>query len=379
MVDFDLSEEHEALVQTARRFTAERITPLAAQCDREARLPMDVFEQAWKIGLVGSTCPAEYGGAGLGALASALIAEELAYGCTGIQASLLANGLALTPIKLAGNEEQKRKYLGMLTSEPVLASYAATEPGAGSDVAGITTRFRRVGDAYVLDGQKSWITNASHARWFVIFATRDAKLRREGIAAFIVDRDSAGLRVGKRHDKLGQCASDTAPVWLEQVVVPKANLLAPEGRGFELATETFDQTRPDIGAAAVGLMRRALDECTSYARERKTFGVPIGQHQLVAAMIAEMAVRVEATRLLVHKAAWNVDRGVRDSIVSSLAKVFGTDSAMATAVDAVQVFGGNGYVKDYPVEKLLRDAKVLQTHEGTSQVGRLVIARQLLG
>ncbi|MBI4950566.1 MAG: acyl-CoA dehydrogenase family protein [Myxococcales bacterium] len=376
MVDFDLSEEHAALVQTARRFTAQRITPIAAQCDREGRFPMDVFEQAWELGLANATCPAEYGGAGLGAFDNALIAEELAYGCTGIQASILASRLALTPIKLAGNEAQKQKYLGMLTSEPVLASCAT---GPGSDAACITTRFRKVGDDYVLDGQPSWITNASYARWYVIFATSDSRRRHEGIAAFVVDRDSAGLEVGKRHDKLGQCASDTAPLFLEEVVVPKANLLVPEGQGFELALETFDQTRPDIGAAAVGLMRRALDECTSYAKERRTFGVPIGQHQLVAAMIAEMAIRVEATRLLVHKAAWNLDRGGRDPIVSSFAKAYGADSAMATAIDAVQVFGGHGYVKEYPVEKLMRDAKVLQTHAGTSPIERVVIARQLLG
>ncbi|MDI1435075.1 MULTISPECIES: acyl-CoA dehydrogenase family protein [Polyangium] len=379
MVDFSLSEEHKGLIETARRFTKERITPIAAACDHESRFPMDVFKEAWEIGLVNPTVPAEYGGSGMGELENAIITEELAYGCTGIQTSLLANGLALTPIKLGGSEEQKKKYLGLLTSEPVMASYATSEPDAGSDVAGIQTRFAQHGDDYVLNGQKCWITNASYARFYVIFATSNTELRHRGIAAFIVDRDTPGLRVGKKEDKLGQRASDTAQIFLEDVVVPKANLLAPEGKGFKLAMETFNQTRPDIGAGATGLMRRCLDECVAYAKERKTFGTPIANHQLVQWMIAEMAIRVEATRLLYQKAAWNLDHGVRDPIVSSFAKAYGADSAMQTAVDAVQVFGGNGYVKEYPVEKLMRDAKVLQIYEGTSQIQRIVIAKQLFG
>nr|WP_282421529.1 acyl-CoA dehydrogenase family protein [Polyangium sp. 15x6] len=378
-MDFSLSEEHKGLIETARRFTKERIIPIAAACDHESRFPMEVFKEAWEIGLVNPTVPAEYGGSGMGELENAIITEELAYGCTGIQTSLLANGLALTPIKLGGSEEQKKKYLGLLTSEPVMASYATSEPDAGSDVAGIKTRFAQHGDDYVLNGQKCWITNASYARFYVIFATSNPELRHKGIAAFIVDRDTPGLRVGKKEDKLGQRASDTAQIFLEDVVVPKANLLAPEGKGFKLAMETFNQTRPDIGAGATGLMRRCLDECVAYAKERKTFGTPIANHQLVQWMIAEMAIRVEATRLLYQKAAWNLDHGVRDPIVSSFAKAYGADSAMQTAVDAVQVFGGNGYVKEYPVEKLMRDAKVLQIYEGTSQIQRIVIAKQLFG
>jgi acyl-CoA dehydrogenase len=378
MIDFELSEEQKALVETARRFTREQITPIAAECDRDARFPMNVFERAWEIGLVNSTCPAEYGGGGMGELENALITEELAYGCSGIQTSILANVLALTPIKLAGSEDQKKKYLGMLTAAPIMASYATSEPGAGSDVAGMTTRFSKHGDDYVLNGQKCWITNASYARFYIVFATADAATRHKGIAAFIVDRDLAGVRPGKKEDKLGQRASDTAVLHLDDVKIPKSNLLAPEGAGFKLAMETFNQTRPDIAASATGVMRRALDESVAYAKERKTFGVPIGQHQLVQAMLADMAIRLEATRLLYLKAALNLDRGVRDPIVSSYAKAFGADSAMQTTIDAVQVFGGNGYVKEYPVEKLMRDAKVLQIYEGTSQIQRLVIARNIL-
>lgn len=377
MLSFDLTDEQKALVETAKRFARERIAPVAAECDRESRFPRDVFVAAHELGLVNATVPTEYGGPGFPELDNALIAEQLAWGCTGIQTSLLANTLALTPILLAGNEEQKQKYLGMLTSEPLFCSYCTTEPTGGSDVAGMRTTFKQVGDDYVLNGEKCWITNASLASFYVVFATSDPAKRHKGIAAFIVDRDSPGLKVGKHEDKLGQRASDTAAVHFEDVRVPRANLLAPEGEGFKLAMETFNQTRPDIGAMATGLMQRCLDESVAYAKERKAFGVPIAEHQLVQAMLAEMAISVEATRLLYQKAAWNLDNGVRDPIVSSFAKAYGADRAMQTAIDAVQVFGGNGYVKDYPVEKLMRDAKVLQIYEGTSQIQRLVIARSL--
>ncbi|HEX3773317.1 MAG TPA: acyl-CoA dehydrogenase family protein [Polyangiaceae bacterium] len=378
MLNFGLSDDQRALIDVAKRFTRERIIPVAAACDRESRFPKDVFEAAHELGLVNATVSGDYGGPGLGELENALIAEQLAYGCTGIQTSLLANTLALTPIKLGGNEEQKKKYLGMLTASPLFASYCTTEPSGGSDVAGLKTTFKAHGDDYVLNGEKCWITNASFASFYIVFATSDPAKRHKGIAAFIVDRDSAGLRVGKHEDKLGQRASDTAAVHFEDVKVPKANLLAPEGEGFKLAMETFNQTRPDIGAMATGLMQRCVDESVAYAKERKTFGSPISEHQLVQAMLAEMAIGTEATRLLYQKAAWNLDNGVRDPIVSSYAKAFGADRAMQSAIDCVQVFGGNGYVKDYPAEKLMRDAKVLQIYEGTSQIQRLVIARSLV-
>jgi acyl-CoA dehydrogenase len=376
-MDYQFSEEQKALIDTARRFGRERIIPVAAECDRLGQFPREVFEAAHAIGLVNATIPEAYGGPGLGELDNALIAEQLAYACTGVQTSMLANSLAATPIRLAGTEEQKKKYLGMLTASPLFASYCTTEPSGGSDVAGMRTTFKQVGADYVLNGEKSWITNATLASFYVVFATSDPAKRHKGIAAFVVPRDSPGLRVGKHEDKLGQRASDTAVVHFEDVKVDGENLLAPEGHGFRLAMETFNVTRPDIGAMATGLMQRCLDESVAYARQRKTFGVPIAEHQLVQAMLAEMAISVEATRLLYQKAAWNIDHGITDPIVSSMAKAFGADRAMQTAIDAVQVFGGNGYVRDYPVEKLMRDAKVLQIYEGTSQIQRLVIARQL--
>jgi len=379
MIDFELTEEQRAIIETARRFAKERIIPVAAECDRKSEFPKEVLVEGWKTGLVNPTLPAEYGGPGLSDLESAMITEELAYGCSGIQTSITANTLALTPIKLAGSEEQKKKYLGWMMSEPIQASYATTEPGAGSDVAGLQCRAVKQSDGgYVLTGTKAWITNANLASFYVIFATENPELRHKGIGAFIVHRDAKGLSVGKHEDKLGQRASDTAQVMLDGVHVPAAQVLAAPGHGFKVAMETFNQTRPDIGAIAVGIMRRCLDESVAYAKERKTFGTAIANHQLVQAMLAEMAIRMHATRLLVHKAAWALDKGVRDPLTSSLAKAFGADAAMQSATDAVQIFGGNGYVKEYPVEKLMRDAKILQIYEGTAQIQRLVIAKQLL-
>jgi acyl-CoA dehydrogenase len=379
-IDFELSEEQRALIDTARRFTKERIIPVAAECDRKGEFPREVFAEAHRIGLVNPTLPTEYGGAGLSDVDSSFITEELAYGCSGIQTSMTANTLGLTPIRLAGSQEQKKKYLGWLASEPIFASYATTEPSAGSDVAGLQCRAHKQPDgSYVLTGQKQWITNASMASFYTIFATEDPALKHKGIGAFIVHRDAKGLTVGRHEDKLGQRASDTAPLMLEEVRVPASQVLAPPGQGFKLAMETFNQTRPDIGAIAAGIIRRCLDECVAYAKERKTFGKPIAEHQLVAAMIAEMAIRYEATSLLVRKAAWNLDKNIRNPMTSSCAKAYGADAAMQSAVDAVQVFGGNGYVKDYPVEKLMRDAKILQIYEGTAQIQRIVIAKNVLG
>lgn len=379
MIDFELTEEQRALIDTARRFTKEKIIPIAAEADKKAEFPRDVFKAAWEIGLVNPTIPAEYGGPGLSDLESVLNTEELAYGCSGITTSMTANTLGLTPIKLAGSDEQKKKYFGWLTSEPIQVSYATTEPGAGSDVAGMQTRAVKQADgSYVLTGTKAWITNANLSSFYVIFATENPDQKHRGIGAFIVHRDAKGLTIGKHEDKLGQRASDTAQVILDGVHVPPAQVLAAPGYGFKLAMETFNQTRPDIGGIACGIIRRALDESVAYAKERKTFGQAIANHQLVQAMIAEMAIRYHATRLLVHKAAWSLDKGVRDPLTSACSKAFGADAAMQSAIDAVQVFGGNGYVKEYPVEKLMRDAKILQIYEGTAQIQRIVIAKALL-
>jgi acyl-CoA dehydrogenase len=377
MLNFEITPEQKTLVEETRRFTREKIIPIAGEADKTHEFPMDVFNEAWELGLVGPNIPEEYGGAGLGEVDHVLLTEELAFGCTGIQTSFTANALAATPILIAGNDAQKKKYLGMLTSEPVFAAYALTEPGAGSDAAAIQTRCRKDGNDWIVSGSKCFITNAAWARWYIVFATVDPALRHSGIMAFVIDRDAEGVSVGKTEDKLGQRASNTAVVNFDDVRVSTDNVLAEEGHGFKLAMRTFDRTRPDIGAGACGLMRRALEESIAYALERKTFGVPIAQHQMVQAMIAEMGIKYEATRLLVHKSAWQIDQGGTNSLVASYGKAFGADSAMQVATDAVQVFGGNGYITEYPVEKLMRDAKILQIYEGTSQIQRIVIAKNL--
>ena len=375
MLNFELTPEQKILVEETRRFTREKIIPIAGEADKTHEFPMDVFNEAWELGLVGPNIPEEYGGAGLGEVDHVLLTEELAFGCTGIQTSFTANALAATPILIAGNDAQKKKYLGMLTSEPVFAAYALTEPGAGSDAAAIQTRCRKDVNDWIVSGSKCFITNAAWARWYIVFATVDPALRHSGIMAFVIDRDAKGVSVGKTEDKLGQRASNTAVVNFDDVRVSTDNVLAEEGHGFKLAMRTFDRTRPDIGAGACGLMRRALEESIAYALERKTFGVPIAQHQMVQAMIAEMGIKYEATRLLVHKSAWQIDHGGTNSLVASYSKAFGADSAMQVATDAVQVFGGNGYITEYPVEKLMRDAKILQIYEGTSQIQRMVSAK----
>jgi len=377
MLNFELTAEQKTLVEETRRFTREKITPIAAEADKTHEFPMDVFKEAWELGLVGPNIPEEYGGAGMGEVDNVLLTEELAFGCTGIQTSMTANTLAATPILIAGNDAQKKKYLGLLTSEPLFAAYAITEPAAGSDAAGIQARCRKDGNDWIINGSKCFITNAAWASWYIVFATVDPSLRHGGIMAFVIERDAQGVSIGKTEDKLGQRASNTAVVNFDDVRVSSDNVLAEQGHGFKLAMQTFDRTRPDIGAGACGLMRRALEESVAYALERKTFGVPIAEHQMVQALIAEMGIRYEATRLLVWKSAWQIDHGGRNSLVASYSKAFGADSAMQVATDAVQVFGGNGYITEYPVEKLMRDAKILQIYEGTSQIQRMVIAKNL--
>ncbi|UCF45930.1 MAG: acyl-CoA dehydrogenase family protein [Myxococcales bacterium] len=377
MLNFELTSEQKTLVEETRRFTREKIIPIAAEADKTHEFPMDVYKEAWELGLVGPNIPEEYGGAGMGEVDNVLLTEELAFGCTGIQTSMTANVLAATPILIAGNDAQKKKYLGLLTSEPVFAAYAITEPAAGSDAAGIQARCRKDGNDWIINGSKCFITNAAWASWYVVFATVDPSLRHSGIMAFVIERDAKGVSIGKTEDKLGQRASNTAVVNFDDVRVSSDSVLEEQGHGFKLAMQTFDRTRPDIGAGACGLMRRALEESVAYALERKTFGVPIAEHQMVQALIAEMGIRYEATRLLVWKSAWQIDHGGRNSLVASYSKAFGADSAMQVATDAVQVFGGNGYITEYPVEKLMRDAKILQIYEGTSQIQRMVIAKNL--
>lgn len=378
MYKFDLSEDQAAIQNLAREFTRDHIIPAAPALDEHGTFPMDLCKQAWELGLMNVEVEPEYGGLGLGIFENVLIEEELAYGCVGVATTITANTLGATPIMIAGTDEQKREYLGRLTQDCLFCAYATSEPDAGSDVAGLRTRYERKGDSFVLNGTKQWITNGAYANFYVIFATSDPALRHKGITAFIVPRDTPGVSVGKKEDKMGQRASNTTQVHLEDVVLPASCLLGQEGEGFKIAMKTFDRTRPEIGAFALGIMRRAIDECVAYAKERKTFGVPIAQHQAVQFMLADMAIAYEAGHLLTYKAASLLDDGAEATVVSSYSKAFCADNAMRVATDAVQIFGGNGYTKEYPVEKLMRDAKLLQIYEGTSQIQRIVIARHLL-
>jgi acyl-CoA dehydrogenase len=378
MFAFEMTPEQKQLKETARKFAADEIIPAAAKFDEEERFPEEICRKAWEIGLMNVEVPREHDGLGLGVLDTCFLQEELNYGCAGITNAITANGLAATPLIVAGNEEQKRRYLGWLTNEFSFAAFALTEPGAGSDVAAQSTTYRRVGDEFVINGTKHFISNGSVAHWYVVFATSDRSLRHRGISCFVLPRDLPGIQATRMGDKLGQRAADTSEIVFEDVKVPESALVGGEGEGFAIAMKTFDRSRPGIGSIAVGISQRALDEAVKYAKERTQFGQPIASFQAIQFMLADMAIDIEAMRLLCYKAAWMVDEGAPTSIVSSYAKAFSADRGMRIATDAVQVFGGYGYMKEYPVEKLMRDAKLLQIYEGTSQIQRVVIARRLL-
>ena len=374
-----ITEEQAQLIETARKFTAEKIIPVAGEYDEQEKFPVEIFREAFDLGLMNVEIPDAYGGLGLGTVDGCLLSEELAYGCAGIATSMMCNHLGALPLMVAGSEEQKQRWLRPLAEEFGFVSYACSEPDAGSDVAGMKSRLtKKEGGGWILNGQKRWITNAGHARAFTGFATIDPALKHKGITAFVVSRDSKGVSVGRKEKKLGQRASDTCDVLFEDVEIPDEDILGQPGGGFYVAMEVFDKSRPMIGSSCAGLIRRCLDESRKYALERKTFGVPIAEHQAIQMMLADMAISYEATRMLYLKAAWEVDAGVKRTMTSSLAKCFGADAAVRAATDAVQIFGGYGYTREYPVEKIYRDAKLMQIYEGTSQVQRMVIAKNLL-
>jgi acyl-CoA dehydrogenase len=378
-ISFALTEEQNALRQLAREFAEKEIRPKAAEYDENSTHPVDVIAKAFEVGLMNPHIPEEYGGLGLPGFDGMLVGEELSWGCSGIAVSIVANTLGAGPVLLAGSEEQKREWLPPLLEEPILCSFGLTEPDAGSDVARIKTTAERRGDEYVLNGSKTFITNAGHAAWTVVFAKTDASKGHRGLSAFIVPMDSPGVTVEKHLDKMGQRSTDTSAFSLQDVVVPAANRIGEEGDGFKIAMMTLDFTRPGTAAGAVGVAQAALDYSVDYAKERVTFDVPIAMHQGVNFLVADMATEIEAARLLVWQAAWMLDSGYgrKATLYSSFAKRFAADTAMKVTTDAVQVFGGYGYIKEYPVEKLMRDAKLFQIYEGTSQIQRLVIAREI--
>ncbi|KAL9935274.1 hypothetical protein V8E36_005622 [Tilletia maclaganii] len=375
-VSFALSEEQEAFQSLARDFTVKEIIPIAHHHDKTMEYPWEVIKKAHSVGLLNTHIPAEYGGPGLGVMECALISEELAFGCSGIQTAMEANGLAEAPLLVSASHEIKEKYLGRMTEEPLVAAYCVTEPSAGSDVANIATRAEKQGDKWVLNGTKMWITNGGHANWYFVLAKTDPSAKaNKSMTGFVVDADTPGISVGKKEINMGQRCSDTRMITFENVVVPQENILGKPGDGFKTAMGAFDITRPLVAAGAVGVAQRALTEAAKWAQERKTMGHPIMQHQAVAFLLAEMAMRVEAARMMTWKASWTKDRGLRNSYFASIAKAMASEAAVANANDAVQIYGGMGFNTESPVEKLYRDAKIFTIYEGTSQIQRLIVSR----
>jgi acyl-CoA dehydrogenase len=378
-VSFALTDEQKALRDLAHSFAAKEIRPKEAEYDEKMQHPVEVIAKAHELGLMNLHVPEEYGGLGLGCFDGMLVGEELYWGCAGIGTSVSANGLGSGPVIIAGTDEQKAKWLKPLLEEPILCSFGLTEPGAGSDVAALKATAVREGDEYVINGSKTFITNAGYAAWAVVFAKTDPKGGSKGMSAFVVPMDAPGVSIEKHLDKMGQRATDTSAFALQDVRVPVENRLGEEGDGFKIAMATLDFTRPGTAVGAVGVAQAAYEHAVDYAKQRVTFDVPIAMHQGINFMIADMATEIEAARLLTWQAAWMLDQGHgrKATLYSSFAKRFAADTAMKVATDAVQVFGGYGYIKEYPVEKLMRDAKLFQIYEGTSQIQRLVIAKEI--
>jgi len=377
MIDFSLSDEQQQLQDLARKFAKEEIIPKAMHHDETGDYPKEIAKKAWELGLMNTHIPEEYGGLGLGVLEGCIITEELAYGCSGIATAMEANTLAAAPVIISGNDEQKKEFLTQLTAEPKFAAYCVTEPGAGSDVSGIRTTAKKEGGDYIINGSKMWITNASVASWYFVLAYTDPAAKHKGMSGFVIPANLPGIVVGKKEWNMGQHASDTRGITFDNVRVPERYRLGKEGEGFKIAMGAFDHTRPPVAAGAVGVATRAMHEAIEYSKTRKTFGQPIASYQAVSFMIADMAKDIEAARALVHKAAWMIDNGHRNTKFAAFAKCFAADMVMKVTTDAVQVFGGYGYSNEYPVEKLMRDAKIYQIYEGTSQIQRLIIAKEI--
>lgn len=373
-----LSSEQDSLREIAYRFAADKIRPNVAELDERGEFPLGIIKEGHALGLINLTLPTECSGSGLSIFDACLVIEEIAWGCSGFATSMVANDLALTPIRIGGTSEQKKLFIASIVESGGLASFCLTEPGAGSDAAGLQTSVEDGGDCWIINGSKQWITNAGYAAQFTVFATIDRSKRHKGICCLVVPRNTPGVSVGQHENKMGQRCSDTCSVSFDNVRVPKGNMIGGVGEGFAIAMQTLDASRPMTAAIAVGIGRAACEHALAYAKERKQFGSSIASFQGIQFMLADMATGVDAARLLTWRAAWLLDQGKSASIESSMAKRVSADTAMSVATDAVQIYGGYGYTKEYPVEKLMRDAKLLQIYEGTSQIQRIVIARELL-
>ncbi len=379
MIDFSLNEEQQALQDVAREFAVKEMRPNAAKYDKGDEFPEEIMKKAFEAGFITCNIPGEYNGGGLKELEIAIISEELAAGCAGMFTTIMASSLAFTPIILFGTDEQKKNFLVPFTKKMGFAAFCLTEREAGSDAGATKTRALRDGDHYVINGSKCFITNGGIADLYVVFALTDPGKGIRGVSAIVVPRETPGIVIGKEEDKLGHRASNTTELTFEDVRVPVGNLLAKEGMGFIVAMKTLDKTRASVGAAGVGVARTALEYAIDYAKTRQQFGKPIALFQNTAFKIAEMAMEINAARHLVWHAAWLMDQGKPCGKESAMAKCFGSDVAMRTTLEALQLFGGYGYMKDYPMEKLMRDAKLLQIYEGTNEIQRLVISREVIG
>ncbi len=378
-MNFEISDDMAALRDLARKFAAEEIGPHARDWDRDGLIPDDAITKMGEIGFLGMLAPAEYGGAELGYVGNSIVIEEIARHCGGTALMLAAhNGLCLGHILLAANDEQKRKYVPALATGQMLGSWCLTEPGSGSDAAALATRAVQDGTGWVLNGSKMFVTNGQRAGVFVVLARTSEESKSRGISAFIVERGTQGVEIGPKEDKMGMRASDTVPVTLQDVRVPRENLCGELNNGFVNAMKVLERGRIAIGALSVGLARGGLEEALAYAQQREQFGKPLSEHQTLQFMMADMAMEIDAARLMLRKAAWLQDQGQDTELESSMCKLFASEMATRACLNAIQICGGYGYIKELPVERLMRDAKLCEIGEGSSQVQRMIIARHHL-
>jgi len=378
-MDFSLSDEQLELKDLTHQFAVQEMRPVAAEYDEKNEFPYPVMEKAFEMGLLTSGIPLEYGGTGFSQLQNAICCEELSWGCTGMYTSIMSNTLATLPITLFGSDEQKKEFLPPLTEKMSFGCFGLTEREAGSDNSAIRTTAVRKGDEYIINGSKTFITNGGVSDIGVIFASTDRSRGARGLSAFIVPMNTPGVTVGKKENKMGHRASNTTELYFDDVRVPAKNIIRKEGYGFIVAMKTLDYARPAVGAGGLGVARAAYEEALKYAQTRIQFGKPISQFQVNAFKLADMAIEIDAARLLVYRSAWMLDNGLKASKESAMAKVVATDVGMKVTIEAVQIMGGYGYMKEYPVEKMMRDAKLLQIYEGTNEIQRHVISLEILG
>ncbi|BBO71953.1 acyl-CoA dehydrogenase [Desulfosarcina alkanivorans] len=374
MLDFTLTKKQIALQSKAREFALKEVLPIAWYYDEKDEMPISVLRKAYDAGIMNTDIPEAYGGQGLGLVEGAILTEELAAACPGLATSIFDNSLGMEPLLLSDNEDARKRYLPRILNDFKNICFATSEPTMGSDVAGIRCRARADGDDFILSGTKYWITNGGLADYISVFATVDTETQHDGICAFVVEKDWPGVRVGRPIPKMGQRCSNTVGLKFDDVRVPKANVLAPPGKGFVLAMKTFGRTRPIIGAFGVGAARSAMEFAMDYAKKRRAFGMPVSAFQAIQFKIADMYQKVETARLMTLKAAWEADQGQDPTLNASLAKFYGTEVALEVVNEALQIFGGYGYTKMFPVEKLLRDVRLLRIYEGTSEVQRVIVS-----